>query len=759
MKSKHPGRVILLAAAFVLVLFGGIYAVVVAVINLHALPALSAAAISRIEARTGFNTSIADSGYRFPATVRLRNLRMEASDPSMSVDVDRIDLAVDLPRFLFRRESGGWFRSAVVRGLVVGVRMNGQVSSMSVSEGAAVQAETSSDGTLATAPAVSSGTPADTGVPSHPFWTVVRTLADVKLFPELLTLESGLFRNSPSDTDGAEGFEFSLSGRLRHSPEESRFSFDFSGIAAGEGEVDYSKRSATVHLAVDDVPLTDWSGLLPAQYRYVSSGAISASIDLITPLPGVAEISGSISGVDCTVGHPSMAAEPFTGIDGDFEFSATWDAEAPLPPPRILGRVTGSNPSVIARTQTELRETAPPRKGELLVRKGTVCMNGIEFEFRPALRGLFQNGERSPWFWRAGQPARFELQLELPPVDAQSLLDALPTELVGPFEGMKLAGSFGWSLDLEVPLDRIAEMNWRTSTRLDDFRVEAIPAAFNVYRLDDEFAYIFPDESRGYRRMLKVPPVRPVSMRWLLDVSERTPRQLERARIYQSQGRETEPTLLPSNGIPPFGDPDDAVVDPSIRYFRLEEMSDWIPKAILTTEDGDFFFHHGVNWYSFKHAVERNLKVGEIELGASTLTMQLAKNLFLNLDRAFLRKAHEAFLVFLIEHEARISKERILELYLNIAQFGPNIYGVDHACRHYFGKSPADIDAAEAVWLATVLPSPVRYHRYHEAGAISDGWFEHMKDYMRIMVERERMSEEEYARAVERRPVFVREQK
>ena len=102
-------------------------------------------------------------------------------------------------------------------------------------------------------------------------------------------------------------------------------------------------------------------------------------------------------------------------------------------------------------------------------------------------------------------------------------------------------------------------------------------------------------------------------------------------------------------------------------------MSPWIPKAVLTAEDGDFFFHNGINWFTFKNAVERNFSAGEVELGASTLTMQLIKNLFLSPDRALMRKIHEAVLVYLTEEAVPVSKDRLLELYLNLVEFGPGL--------------------------------------------------------------------------------------
>ena len=378
-------------------------------------------------------------------------------------------------------------------------------------------------------------------------------------------------------------------------------------------------------------------------------------------------------------------------------------------------------------------------------------MNGITVEILPALRGLFPatDGEKPPEVL----PVRTDLRVTLPETSLQQIADALPEGLIGPFAGISLAGTLAWNLDLEVPNARIAEMNWKSSTELEGFEVTAIPEALDVYRLNRRFTYLLPDGRYGFRRLIEIPPPREVSMRWKREVSERTDRQIARAGQADAAPGSV-PRLLPSDpDDSPFGSPGDPV-DTSYRYVYLEEISPWIPKAVLTTEDGDFFFHKGINWFSFKNAVERNIRAGEIELGASTLTMQLVKNLYLTNNRAFLRKLHEAFLVFLLENDTGVSKERILELYLNLVEFGPNIYGVEEATRYYFGLAPRELNVVEALWLATVLPSPRRYHRYFEAGAISDGWHEHMKNYLDIMLERGRMTKQEHARAVTIRPQF-----
>ncbi len=156
-----------------------------------------------------------------------------------------------------------------------------------------------------------------------------------------------------------------------------------------------------------------------------------------------------------------------------------------------------------------------------------------------------------------------------------------------------------------------------------------------------------------------------------------------------------------------------------------------------------------------RRAVERNVASGEIVVGASTITMQLAKNLFLSNDRLLARKLQEYILVLLIEEAAAIPKERLLEIYLNVIEFGPGVYGIYDAARHYFARHPGELTAAEAAWLASIVPSPRRLHAQFEAGEISDVWFERMVHLMRVMHVRGKMTEEQFLVASGDKPRFA----
>ncbi len=142
-------------------------------------------------------------------------------------------------------------------------------------------------------------------------------------------------------------------------------------------------------------------------------------------------------------------------------------------------------------------------------------------------------------------------------------------------------------------------------------------------------------------------------------------------------------------------------------WVPLSRISSHLRHAVVAAEDASFFTHEGFDWEGIRHAALHNLEAGEMKRGGSTITQQLAKNLYLSSERSLLRKAREALITRLLERH--LTKKRILELYLNVAEWGKGIYGAEAAARHHFGKSSQDLTADEAAWLAAILPSPRRY--------------------------------------------------
>jgi monofunctional biosynthetic peptidoglycan transglycosylase len=146
------------------------------------------------------------------------------------------------------------------------------------------------------------------------------------------------------------------------------------------------------------------------------------------------------------------------------------------------------------------------------------------------------------------------------------------------------------------------------------------------------------------------------------------------------------------------------------RWVPYERISYELKRAVIAAEDQNFLVHEGFDVEAIQEAYEENERRGRVRRGASTISQQLAKNLFLSSERTWLRKAHEALITVMIE--ALLDKRRILEIYLNVVEWGAGIYGAEAAARHYYGVSAAELDAAQAARMAAMLPSPRFYtHR------------------------------------------------
>ena len=141
----------------------------------------------------------------------------------------------------------------------------------------------------------------------------------------------------------------------------------------------------------------------------------------------------------------------------------------------------------------------------------------------------------------------------------------------------------------------------------------------------------------------------------------------------------------------------------SQQWVPLARISPWLREAVVNSEDARFYLHHGIDRVQLSLAIEKAADDGRLGRGASTLTQQLAKNLWLGGERSLLRKAKEYFLAERLE---RLGKQRILELYLNVVEWGDGIYGAEAAARTWFGKPASALTPEEAAILAAMLPAP-----------------------------------------------------
>ncbi|MGA2962413.1 MAG: monofunctional biosynthetic peptidoglycan transglycosylase [Candidatus Korobacteraceae bacterium] len=159
------------------------------------------------------------------------------------------------------------------------------------------------------------------------------------------------------------------------------------------------------------------------------------------------------------------------------------------------------------------------------------------------------------------------------------------------------------------------------------------------------------------------------------------------------------------------------------KFIPLSQISPDLQRAVIAAEDARFYQHHGFDWHAIQLAAEKDMEGGRIR-GGSTLTQQLVKNLFFGTGRSFLRKGAEFTLVPVAEFV--LGKRRILEIYLNVVEWGPGIYGAESACRYYDGTVARNIGREQAARLAAILPAPLKRRP------------EHMNNYSEIILERMR---------------------
>ena len=302
-------------------------------------------------------------------------------------------------------------------------------------------------------------------------------------------------------------------------------------------------------------------------------------------------------------------------------------------------------------------------------------------------RGRFRSGSASiEWSGRLGWAegrAFADVAMRLPPTPCHDVLHAVPESLLGEFSRFGLEGTMAASLRLQFHAERpeATELEVEVS---DDCRFREAPYAANL----DQFRTVF------------------------------------HHRVPGGNGE----TLTFESG------------PGSAHWTSLSRVSPFLVHAVLAHEDGTLFRHSGFAPDALEVALAGNLAEGRFAAGASTISMQLARNLFLSRDKTLARKLQEVVLTWWLEK--RLTKDDILELYLNLIEFGPGTYGVGPAARHYFGRTPETLSPAESAFLAVVLPSPSVYHRQYARGRLSPSTLDRMEHLLRHMAARGRIDDE-----------------
>lgn len=409
-------------------------------------------------------------------------------------------------------------------------------------------------------------------------------------------------------------------------------------------------------------------------------------------------------------------------------------------------------------------------RGALHLRDGEFSVNGVDLGLSATLFGL--NCPRATLPFPA--PARVDFRAELAETELGALVAAVPDALLGPLAEVEADGSLAWRISGEAPLHALSWTRWEAQTDVSNFNLLAIPDAVDVRRLAQPFAHRYPAEDGEQPQIL---------------IGEPTGLQLrERGGIAEFRLSEGDagdsgawlpvPGLTLAGGQAPGSEqpagpdgPDgvdglngqDALNNPEIlaqgtasdRFVALQDISPAVLGAVITTEDSEFLNHNGVNWQSLMFAFQINLEAGEILSGGSTIPMQLAKNLFLDQSRILSRKLQELALVALMNLAGGVSRARILEIYLNVIELGPGIYGIREAADVYFGVHPRDLRPEQAVWLASIIKSPRRFWVHARDGEVPEPWLREMANFLRIMYVRGRISVEDYKRSAGVQPEFA----
>jgi len=190
-------------------------------------------------------------------------------------------------------------------------------------------------------------------------------------------------------------------------------------------------------------------------------------------------------------------------------------------------------------------------------------------------------------------------------------------------------------------------------------------------------------------------------------------------------------------------------------FVPIEQISPHVINSIMSTEDSNFYHHRGFIVSEFRSALLKDLQANEFKYGASSITMQLVKNVLLYKEKTVARKFQELFLTWYLE--TTLTKDRELEIYLNVIEYGPGLYGIGPAARHYFGKSAHDINPREAAFFSSILPAPKQRYEQYCKGELANWTIGKLDRILKIMLDRGRLTQEEYDLAMATPLVFVKD--
>jgi monofunctional biosynthetic peptidoglycan transglycosylase len=183
-------------------------------------------------------------------------------------------------------------------------------------------------------------------------------------------------------------------------------------------------------------------------------------------------------------------------------------------------------------------------------------------------------------------------------------------------------------------------------------------------------------------------------------------------------------------------------------FVTLDKVSPALIGAVIMSEDASFFSHDGLDMNEMKESLIRNLTEGRYARGGSTITQQLVKNVFLSGEKSIFRKLQEIYLATQVEKS--FTKNKILTFYLNVVEFGPDLFGVKRASRHYFNKSPSELWPEEGAFLAYLLPNPKKYSESFRKHQLTPFAYQSVRKILRKMLLGKKINESEFTQAISR---------
>ena len=297
-----------------------------------------------------------------------------------------------------------------------------------------------------------------------------------------------------------------------------------------------------------------------------------------------------------------------------------------------------------------------------------------------------------------GNGPQLDFQFRLPETKNQRIVDAIPREFIPKLKDVKVRGSFGWELDLSLDSTDPESLRYEARPKLTDYKLLSIGKEINFKSVRGPFTQV----------------------------------------VVESEDKTHEFETGPG----------------SLNWAPYDEISPWMTQVVTTTEDGSFFRHEGISTFAMKDSMITNIERGGFVRGASTISQQLVKNLFLGREKTLSRKFQELFITW--EMEKVFEKEELLALYFNVIEFGPEIYGIVEAANHYFGKHPRSLSLVECLFLGSLIPNPKKYYFQYENGQLTDNWRKRLAFFGKSMFKRKKIDQATYASLEPYRVRFVK---